>query len=89
MAKSIKVALELDTRDFDKGIKNASRELGGLNKELETGTSRSNSFGMGMAGVTAAIGAVAGAALGLKSALDAAQSVENLNITLQTLYGDA
>lgn len=89
MAKSIKVALELDTRDFDKGIKNATRELGGLNSELEKGTGRSQSFGVGMAGVTAAIGAVAGAALGLKSALDAAQSVENLGITLQTLYGDA
>lgn len=89
MAKSIKVALELDTKGFDKGIRDARRDLQGLNSDLETGTQRSNSFGMGMAGVTAAIGAVAGAALGLKGALDAAQSVENLNITLQTLYGDA
>jgi len=89
VAKSIKVALELDTRDFDKGVRDARRELGGLNSELDKGTSKSNSFGMGMAGVTAAIGAVAGAALGLKSALDAAQSVENLGITLQTLYGDS
>jgi lambda family phage tail tape measure protein len=89
MAKSIKVALELDTRDFDKGVKDAKRELGGLNSELEKGSGRASNFGLGMAGVTAALAGVAGAALGLKSALDAAQSVENLGITLQTLYGDA
>ena len=89
MAKSITVALELDTGDFDRGIKKARGSIQGLNNDLDTGTQRTNSFGMGMAGVATAIAGVAGAALGLKGALDAAQSVENLNVTLQTLYGDA
>jgi len=89
MAKSISVALELDTRDFDRGINSAKRELSGLNSEFENGKSKSEGFKMGIGGVATAIAGVTAAAFALKGALDAAQSVENLGITLQTLYGDA
>ena len=89
MAKSIKIALDLDTSNFDKGIKGAKRDLDGLGGALENNTGKADGFKIGMAGVATAVAAVGAAALGLRSALDAAQSVENLGITLQTLYGDA
>ena len=89
MAKSIKIALELDTSQFDKGIKSAKRDLGSLNSELASGKSKGEGYKVSMIGVAGAVAAVGTAAMGLKSALDAAQSVENLNVTLTTLYGDA
>jgi lambda family phage tail tape measure protein len=89
MAKSIKVALELDTRDFDRGVRNATNEVQGLNNEFSRGDSASKSYGSSLGVVTTAIASIAAAAYGLKTALDAASSVENLTITLQTLYGDA
>ena len=89
MAKSIKIALELDTSQFDKGMKSAKRDLSGLNSELANGKSKSEGYKVSMTAVAGAVAAVGAAAMGLKSALDAAQSVENLNVTLTTLYGDA
>lgn len=82
MAKSITVALELNTRDFDRGIAKVDRGLDGVTQSAE----RSKAS---IAGVAAGITAVVGAAAGLVGAVNAARSVEDLGITLKTLYGDA
>lgn len=89
MAKSITIALELDTKDFDKGIKDARGEIRGLGKDLESGSSKGGAFRGAMLGVTAAIAGVATAAIGLKGSLEAASAVENLGVTLETLYGSS
>lgn len=89
MAKSIKIALELDTRDFGKGINRAKGEVKGLNESLGRGTSAGSGFRASMVGVTAALAGVASAAVGLKSSLQVASQVEQLGVTLETLYGDS
>ena len=82
MAKSITVALELDTKNFDSGIKKVDQGLDGVTKSA-------NKSKTSIAGVATGIAAVAGAAAGLVSAVNAARSVEDLGITLKALYGDA
>lgn len=82
MAKNIKVVLELDDKGFTSGIKSAS----GAVENLDSKTSKSS---IGLGTLAAGLAAVSGAALGLASAVGAAQSVEDLSITLETLYGDA
>ena len=82
MAKSITVALELDTRKFDQGIKKVDQ---GLDKVSDSAGKTKTS----LLGVAAGVTAIAGAAAGLVNAVNAARSVEDLGITLQALYGDA
>lgn len=82
MAKSIKVVLELDDKQFSKGIKNANQQVDKLD-------SSSTKAGMGIGSLAAGLAAAGTAALGLASAVNAARSVEDLGITLETLYGDA
>ena len=82
MAKSITVALELDTRKFDQGIKKVDQ---GLDNVSDSASKTKSS----LLGVAAGVTAIAGAAAGLVSAVNAARSVEDLGITLKALYGDA
>ena len=82
MSKNIKVILELDTRDFDRGV---SKVDGKLDKLESSASKTSASF----VKVGAAIAGVASAAAGLASSIQAASSVEQLGITLETIYGDA
>ena len=82
MAKSIKVVLELDDRKFKQGMKNADSSV---NKFEQS----SRSAGLGIGSLAAGLAAAGTAALGLASAVNAARSVEDLGITLETLYGDA
>jgi len=89
MAKSIKIALELDTRDFGKGINRAKGEVNGLNESLGRGSAAGSGFRTAMVGVTAALAGIATAAVGLKSSLQVASQVEQLGVTLETLYGDS
>jgi hypothetical protein len=89
MAKSIKIALELDTKDFGKGINRAKGEVNGLNESLGRGSAAGSGFRTAMVGVTAALAGIATAAVGLKSSLQVASQVEQLGVTLETLYGDS
>ena len=82
MAKSIKVVLELDDKQFNKGIKSATTNVDNFDKEATSASSGVGLLAVGLAGA-------ATAALGLASAVNAARSVEDLGITLETLYGDA
>jgi len=82
MAKNIKVIMELDTRDFDRGV---AKVDGKLDKLDSSASKTSASF----VKVGAAIAGVASAAAGLASSIQAASSVEQLGITLETIYGDA
>lgn len=82
MAKNIKVVLELDDKNFNRGIKSATGNVNKLDKESKGAGSSLNLLAAGLA-------AGATAALGLASAVNAARSVEDLGITLETLYGDA
>ena len=82
MAKSIKVVLELDDKNFNKGIKNANQSVDQLDRGSKTA-------GVSIGSLAAGLAAAGSAALGLASAVNAARSVEDLGITLETLYGDA
>jgi len=82
MAKSITVALELDTSNFNRGIKQVDQGLDSVGRSAEKSKTS-------IAGVAAGLTALVGASAGLVSAVNAARSVEDLGITLKTLYGDA
>ncbi len=82
MAKSIKVVLELDDRKFKQGMKSADNSVENFERN-------SKSAGMSVGTFAAGLAAAGTAALGLASAVNAARSVEDLGITLETLYGDA
>lgn len=82
MAKSITVALELNTRNFDQGVSRVDRGLNNIDRSAQQSKTS-------LAGVATGIAAIVGASAGLVSAVNAARSVEDLGITLKTLYGDA
>ncbi len=82
MAKSITVALELNTRNFDQGVSRVDRGLNNIDRSAQQSKTS-------LAAVATGIAAIVGASAGLVSAVNAARSVEDLGITLKTLYGDA
>ena len=82
MAKSIKVVLELDDANFNRGLKGASGSVDSFDNKTKSSSSTLGIFAAGLAAASAA-------AIGLGSAVNAARSVEDLGITLETLYGDA
>ena len=82
MAKSIKVVLELGDRKFKQGMKSADASINKFDKS-------NKKAGLSIGSLAAGLAAAGTAALGLASAVNAARSVEDLGITLETLYGDA
>ena len=78
MAKSIKVVLELDDRKFKQGMKSADQSVEKFDRSAK-------SSGMSIGTFAAGLAAAGTAALGLASAVNAARSVEDLGITLETL----
>ena len=82
MAKSIKVVLELDDRKFKQGMKSADASVNKFDQS-------NKKAGLSIGSLAAGLAAAGTAALGLASAVNAARSVEDLGITLETLYGDA
>ena len=77
MAKDIKVALELDNKQFNKGIQDSTTQVG----KFESTSKRS------MVGVAAAVAGVTAAFAGLRRGLGVAADFQDLQSSLSTVFG--
>jgi ABC-type transporter MlaC component len=89
MARSINVVLTLDTKNFDKKTKQATRELGTLGRQGKVTTGSIIGLAARFAPLAAGIAAAAGAFKGLSSALNVSAEFEKTRVTLGNIVGTA
>ena len=89
MAKEIKVALTLDTKDFNKKITRAKGQMSSFGGASKVTTGSIIGLAARLAPLAAIIAGVGTAFSGLKRSLDVASEIEDVGVTLGNIVGTA
>ncbi len=89
MAKEIKVALTLDTKQFDKKLSSAKTQMSGFSKQGNVAKGSIIGLAARFAPLAAGVVAVTAGFRGLSSSLGVASQFEDVRITLNNIIGSA
>lgn len=89
MAKNIEVTLTLDTKQFDRKIGGAKRQMAGFGKQSDVTKGSIIGLAARFAPLAAAVVGVTAAFRGLGASVEAAKKIEDIGIVLESIVGSA